>query len=69
MRTPESGQVVPCDGPDQLAAAVIELLSDRERLDRMGAAGRQWVVEHFDWAVLSRQALALFTQLEQKAIG
>src|SRR5207245_855592 len=60
MRIPETGRVVACDGPDDLAAAVIELLSDRARLDRMGAAGRQWVAEHFDWGALSRQALELF---------
>jgi len=60
MRIPETGWVVPCDRDDKLAAAVIELLSDRARLDQMGAAGRQWVVEHFDWGALSRQALELF---------
>lgn len=60
MRIPETGRVVPCDGPDKLAALVVDLLSDRERLARMGAAGRQWVVERFDWEALSRQAACLF---------
>jgi phosphatidylinositol alpha-1,6-mannosyltransferase len=62
MRIPETGRVVPCDGADELAAAVIDLLSDRARLDRMGAAGRHWAAKHFDWGALSQQALQLFAQ-------
>ncbi len=60
MRIPQTGRVVPCESPEPIAAAVIELLADRERLDRMGAAGRQWVVERFDWLALSRQVEELF---------
>jgi phosphatidylinositol alpha-1,6-mannosyltransferase len=60
MRIPETGLVVPCDGPDELAALVIELLSDRDRLARMGRAGRRWAVERFDWASLCREAAELF---------
>jgi phosphatidylinositol alpha-1,6-mannosyltransferase len=60
MRVPETGCVAPCEGPDLLAAAVAELLGDVERLERMGAAARQWVVEHLDWGALSRQARELF---------
>jgi phosphatidylinositol alpha-1,6-mannosyltransferase len=65
MCIPETGRVVSCDGPDKLAAAVSELLSDPHKLDRMGAAGRQWVVDRFDWAALTRQALELYTRFEQ----
>jgi phosphatidylinositol alpha-1,6-mannosyltransferase len=60
MRLGESGYVVDCDGPDRLAAMLIELLQDKDRLTRMGEAGRQWVVEHFDWEKLARQAGKLF---------
>ncbi len=60
MRIPETGRVVPCDGPDELAAVIIELLSDRNRLARMGVAARRWTVERFDWEALSRQARHLF---------
>src|SRR5262249_29561593 len=66
MRIPETGRVVSCDDLDALAAMVIELLSDREKLDQMGVAGRQWVVDRFDWAALSRQAAELFTRFEQQ---
>jgi phosphatidyl-myo-inositol dimannoside synthase len=60
MRVPETGRVVPCDGPHELAAVVVELLSDREALARMGAAARRWVAGRFDWAMLSRQAEQVF---------
>jgi phosphatidylinositol alpha-1,6-mannosyltransferase len=56
MKIPETGRVVPCDGPDELAVAVADLLLDAVRLTRMGAAGRRWAVEHFDWEALARQA-------------
>jgi phosphatidylinositol alpha-1,6-mannosyltransferase len=62
MRIPETGRVVCCDGPDELAETVSEWLADRAALARMGQAGRRWVVERFDWAALSRQAERLFVQ-------
>jgi phosphatidylinositol alpha-1,6-mannosyltransferase len=60
MRIPWTGRTVPCEGPEELAAQVAALLADRDRLDQMGRAAREWVVEKFDWASLSRQALHLF---------
>jgi phosphatidylinositol alpha-1,6-mannosyltransferase len=60
MRPGETGYVVPCEGPEKLAALAAELLPDRERLTRMGEAGRRWVVEQFDWESLTRQAERLF---------
>jgi phosphatidylinositol alpha-1,6-mannosyltransferase len=60
MSVPETGVVVPCDGPRELAIAVADLLSDRDRLSQMGASARQWVVKHFDWVVLTGQAEKLF---------
>jgi phosphatidylinositol alpha-1,6-mannosyltransferase len=62
MAIPETGRVVPCDEPGPLAAAVVELLSDRDRLARMGAAARRLMAERFDWAGLSRQAEQLFRE-------
>jgi phosphatidylinositol alpha-1,6-mannosyltransferase len=62
MRIPESGQVVCCDGPEHLAVLLPELLSDPDRLVRMGAAGRLWVVDQFDWQALAAQAGRLFRQ-------
>jgi phosphatidylinositol alpha-1,6-mannosyltransferase len=60
LQDPATGRVVDCEDPHRLAEVVIELLQDPELRASMGAAGRPWVVEHFDWAALSRQAQAIF---------
>lgn len=57
---PESGYVVPCEEPHELAVRAAELLRDAPRRERMGAAGRRWVVEHFDWSVIHRQVASVF---------
>jgi phosphatidylinositol alpha-1,6-mannosyltransferase len=60
MHIPETGVVVPCEEPDALAALLAELLVDRKRRESMGQVARNWVIEHFDWATLSREAAQLF---------
>jgi phosphatidylinositol alpha-1,6-mannosyltransferase len=60
MDIPWTGCVVNCDGPGALAEVVAGLLADRAARERMGQAAREWVVDRFDWAALSRQAGQLF---------
>jgi phosphatidylinositol alpha-1,6-mannosyltransferase len=60
MLIPETGHVVCCDGPNELAKLVADLLGDPDRLKRMGQAGREWVVKQFDWSSLGKRAAALF---------
>lgn len=62
MRIPETGRVVCCDGPNALAGVIVELLRDRELISRMGLAGREWVMNRFDWPVLTRQAEEIFAE-------
>ena len=59
MRAPETGLVVPCESPVEIAGVVLELLNDPGRRAAMGMAAREWVVERFDWTVLGRQAEGL----------
>jgi phosphatidylinositol alpha-1,6-mannosyltransferase len=63
MKVGETGEIVDCSVPEPLAAAVTLLLRDAARRVGMGAAGRRWVLERFDWASLSQQAERLFTTL------
>jgi glycosyltransferase involved in cell wall biosynthesis len=50
-----TGLLVPPRCPDQLAAAVAELLADPARRCRMGAAGRERVVAAYDWREVARK--------------
>jgi glycosyltransferase involved in cell wall biosynthesis len=52
-----SGIVAEGDRPEDLAVAILELLSDGERRARLGANGRKAAEEHFDWQVIG-EALA-----------
>ena len=63
MQVPTTGRLVCCDEPGPLAELLVELLSDREKLESMGRAARQWVVEQFDWEHLSQQAYSLFESM------
>lgn len=60
IRPGETGEIVNCDGPDELARVCADLLDDEDRRRRLGAAGRAWVVERFDWDVLTRRATEIF---------
>jgi phosphatidylinositol alpha-1,6-mannosyltransferase len=63
MKVPATGRLVCCDEPGPLAELLAELLSDRDKMESMGLAGRQWVLEHFDWEQLSQQAYSLFQSM------
>ncbi len=55
-----TGELIPCETPDELTRVVSEFLVDPERRHRFGARARQHVVERFDWTVLTRRAETLF---------
>jgi glycosyltransferase involved in cell wall biosynthesis len=50
----ETGVLVPPDDPGALAAAISRLLDAPEERARLGAAGRQRVIERFTWQVTAR---------------
>ena len=45
----ETGDLVECGSVDDLQRKLVALLSDPDRLRRMGAAGRLSVLEHYTW--------------------
>lgn len=52
----ETGVIVDCTNPDTLAHAVVALFQDMEKLNEMGNAGREHVVNSFSWERLARKA-------------
>lgn len=52
VRRFDAGVVAPGDRPADLAAALLEVLSDDDARARMGANGRKAAEEHFDWQVI-----------------
>lgn len=67
VRRFDAGVVTKGDRPEDLAAALIEVLSDTEGQARMGANGRKAAEQHFDWEVIGN-ALAdeLLARLGQR---
>jgi phosphatidyl-myo-inositol dimannoside synthase len=55
-----TGELVPCDTPEALADAVVRLLERTDDRREMGTRARHWVVEHFDWRAVTRDAESLF---------
>ncbi len=60
----ESGAgVIVAPTAEGFAAAIADLLSDRERAEGMGAKGPPWVAAHRDYAVISRKVAAVYDAL------
>ena len=63
----ETALHVPPGDPEALAAAVGRLLDDPDLAARIGAAGRERVVERFTWRAVAEQTVAWYrTNLEEK---
>jgi glycosyltransferase involved in cell wall biosynthesis len=55
-----TGLLVEPNSPDALVGAIRRLLDDRELRERLGAAGRQRVIERFTWQVTARGTAACY---------
>jgi glycosyltransferase involved in cell wall biosynthesis len=58
-----NGWVVPPEDPTALANAILEAVSDTERLQRMGQRSRQLVDERYEGSVIARQMIAVYREL------
>ena len=59
----ETGLLVEPDRPDELAAAILELLGNSELRRRMGHAGRRQVAQRFTARAMARATTELYEQL------
>ncbi|HWN82220.1 MAG TPA: glycosyltransferase family 4 protein, partial [Candidatus Udaeobacter sp.] len=61
---PESGKhLLVADGEAAFAGAVVELLHDPARRQRLGRDGRVWAEAHYDWNRIGDQLLATIEQV------
>lgn len=60
MKLGETGVVVNCDEPGPVAESIVALMSNPERLTRMGRAAREWAIDQFDWSRLAARAQEFF---------
>ncbi len=60
MDMPHTGLVVDCNDVNLLAGTLRTLLQDPARLNAMGQAAREWVVQNFDWEPLTARAKEIF---------
>lgn len=63
VRDGRTGLVCPKDDPDALAGALARLVQDAALRRRIGAAGRQWIVDHRNWRQAARDTLNALTPL------
>ena len=56
----ETGIVVDGTSHEAIAHAAIELLSDKQRAEKMGKAGHDWVVREWGWDLWSSRFNELF---------
>jgi glycosyltransferase involved in cell wall biosynthesis len=59
----DTGLVVPARDPDQLARAVVKLLSAPNELERMGTAALRAAEERFSWDAIANQILDAYESL------
>jgi glycosyltransferase involved in cell wall biosynthesis len=60
VRDGVNGLIIPPNDPDALAAAIERLYRDRDLAARLGAAGRQRVVENFTWEQFGERLLEAY---------
>ena len=61
-----TGLIVPRGDTGALASAISSLLEDPERRRKMGLAGRERALKHFDWDRTAEQFEALYREVGAK---
>jgi len=69
INSPRSGLIIRNGQSDELSQTLIDLFLDRERRERMGRAGRDWVEMNFDWRLLVKEACRVFAGASGRGEG
>lgn len=65
----ETGLLFDPDDPMELAHCIEQLLANETLRERMGRAGRERVLQHFQWEASARQVLAIYKDLVETWAG
>jgi phosphatidyl-myo-inositol dimannoside synthase len=63
-----TGEVVDPESPAAIATALVDLLTDRARAARMGAAGAAWVHREWTWDVMAQRLQGMLAALPVSAV-
>ncbi|MFH1386758.1 MAG: glycosyltransferase family 4 protein [bacterium] len=69
MDVGQSGLLVPKQNPDELAKAIIQILSDPEKAKEMGRKGRQLVETKYNWKTIVKQVTDIYQEVLAKKKG
>lgn len=58
-----TGRIVPVGDPEAMAAAMLEMTEDPERVANYGAAAREWVAERLDPERIALETVALYREV------
>ena len=59
----KTGMLVPPDDPQSLKDAIIQLLSDRERMERFSNNGFDYVMKNLTWEILLPKYIKFYEDL------
>jgi glycosyltransferase involved in cell wall biosynthesis len=60
VRDGATGRIVPARSPESAAAAILSLIDDEEQMKSMGSAGRQFVLQNYEWAETAQRMEAFY---------
>ena len=67
VMAPDAGLTVPPGDSDALGSALVELLSDEERRQRLGEGARERALERYGWAKLAERLAAIYEVVVARA--
>jgi phosphatidylinositol alpha-1,6-mannosyltransferase len=62
VRNGETGLLVKRGSSEELADALLKLLSDKALREKMGANGRRFVTENFTWDICAQKMLNVYRE-------
>jgi glycosyltransferase involved in cell wall biosynthesis len=63
LQTVDGHNILIRDDPADFAAAVVQLLRDRDLRDRLGREGRRTAEEHYAWRVVGQKLVGFYEKL------